>query len=191
MLNSRPIAYNKTDELYEEVLTPGHFLIGRNRTSITEPPKPQSITAMRTFDDLRDFWRLWSEDYFNQLRTRTKWTNPQPNLVEGQIVILKNQSSSDPCQWNLAKVVTCFTDASNLVRTVVVRVNGVEKGILSIQAIPLPESSLRHIWNRIYLNCSRGESVRLEVSFFRSSQKETLPGPGGAIQNVVPHYDIS
>jgi len=35
-----------------------------------------------------NFWHRWSTDYFNALRSRTKWTSPSSNDVVGTMVLI-------------------------------------------------------------------------------------------------------
>ncbi|GFS72169.1 transposable element Tcb2 transposase [Trichonephila clavipes] len=77
-----------------DVLTPGHFLIGRPITSIPEPnlidanenrlSRWEKITkvAQRT-------WKKWKSDYLNTLQARSKWITGKNNLMIGQMVLIK------------------------------------------------------------------------------------------------------
>lgn len=95
ILNSRPLAYAKSEDSMDEVVTPGHFLIGRNLTVLPENLSPStnavklSTQYKANCQRIRDFWKVWSVDYINQLRSRAKWLRPQPNIDIDQIVLFK------------------------------------------------------------------------------------------------------
>jgi len=84
ILNSRPLV-SIFDTFHEpQLLTPGHFLIGRPLTSV---PKPNldfkgsyynRWTLMQQM--LKGFWLKWSSDYLCLLQQRNKWHYPQRNL---------------------------------------------------------------------------------------------------------------
>lgn len=69
LLNSRPITYRKSSEPFEEILTPGHFLIDRNLTTFPEPNHSDTIKLSTQYATnrrrVRDFWRIWATDYLN------------------------------------------------------------------------------------------------------------------------------
>jgi hypothetical protein len=86
---------------------------------------------------LTEFWKLWSVDYVNQLRCRSKWLDPQPNFTEGQVV-LHRQLNVLPMEWPLARIERCFPDKNGVIRTVQIRVNGQLKTVPTIHLIYLP-----------------------------------------------------
>jgi len=141
ILNSRPLIYRKTEDPTSEVLTPGHFLIGRNLTAVTEPSKQGTAKLSDQYNAnrhrIREFWRCWSVDYINQLRCRSKWLKPQPNPESGQIVFFK-EADSEPCKWPLARITKCILDKGNLVRTVEILVNNQRRIVPTNHIVPLP-----------------------------------------------------
>ncbi|GFV22577.1 integrase catalytic domain-containing protein [Trichonephila clavipes] len=78
ILNSRPLTLLSSDADYFDVLTPGHFLIGRPITSIPEPnlidvnenrlSRWEKITKV-----VQRTWKKWKSDYLNTLQARSKW----------------------------------------------------------------------------------------------------------------------
>lgn len=121
LLNSKPLVYRKTSKPTEEVLTSGHFLIRRNLTSVPESSNFSTIKLSAQYranrQRIKDFWRIWSVDYLNHLRCRSKWLDARPNLSISQIVLYK-ESSSSPSKWPLTPVTCCFPDTNNVVGTV-------------------------------------------------------------------------
>ncbi|GFS94739.1 integrase catalytic domain-containing protein [Trichonephila clavipes] len=78
ILNSRPLTLLSSDTDNFDVLTPGHFLIGRPITSIPEPnlidvnenrlSRWEKITKV-----VQRTWKKWKSDYLNTLQARSKW----------------------------------------------------------------------------------------------------------------------
>ena len=119
ILNSRPIAYKITNSLAEP-LTPGHFLIG---SSLLEIPisDDSTIRTLARYKLMRatisSFWHSWRSSYLNQLQTRNKWKEPQPNIQVGDVVLL-NSPNSSVMDWPMGIVSTTYPDPNGLVRVV-------------------------------------------------------------------------
>lgn len=67
-LNSRPLAPIPDPNKGIEVLTPGHFIIGRPLTSLPDPESShQDISLIKRWHlvqaMVRHFWRRWSTEY--------------------------------------------------------------------------------------------------------------------------------
>jgi hypothetical protein len=143
ILNSRPLCYKETGESEYEVLTPGHFLVGENLTILPEPDNSPNLTLSERYKAnttrIASFWKLWYDDYLNSLKSRSKWVEKQPNLVEGDVVILKNKLTK-PSQWKIGKVTKTFPDRHGDVRTVEIFSNGESKQMAVQFLIPLPIS---------------------------------------------------
>lgn len=93
VLNSRPLC--SSVEQGEEVVTPGHFLIGQSLSSMLElkiDDNARSLTKRLSELNhrLRSFWNVWQADYLNQLQRRYKWQRELPNVRVGQIVLVKD-----------------------------------------------------------------------------------------------------
>ena len=122
-LNSRPlgvIPHNNDDGI--EVLTPGHFLIGRPLQAI--PDHPQSYQPMPTLRRwylcqslVRHFWKRWKDEYLVALRKYSKWKRPKKNLQVGDIVVLK-EDNLVPSQWPIARIVQVHKGNDGLIRVV-------------------------------------------------------------------------
>ena len=130
-LNSRPLGviphYN--DEGME-VLTPGHFLIGRPIEAV--PGHDLSYRPLSTLRRwhlcealVRHFWRRWQSEYLTSLRKYSKWRNPVKNLEVGDIVVLREDNTM-PTQWPIARIVETHQGRDRLVRVVKLRTkNGI------------------------------------------------------------------
>ena len=77
VLNSHPISPLSHDPNGLNTLTPGHFLIERVLTSITDPDVTDTNeTKLSRYQHLKKlaqhFWNRWSKEYITELQTRTK-----------------------------------------------------------------------------------------------------------------------
>ncbi|GFT49253.1 DUF5641 domain-containing protein [Trichonephila clavipes] len=94
ILNSRPLTLLSSDADNFDVLTPGHFLIGRPITSISEPnlidvnenrlSQWEKITKV-----VQRTWKKWKSDYLNTLQARSKWITEKNDLMIGQMVLIR------------------------------------------------------------------------------------------------------
>lgn len=143
-LNSRPLGviphYNDKGV---EVLTPGHFLIGRPIEAI-----PDSDLSHRPLSTLRrwylcealvrHFWSRWQSEYLISLRRYSKWHEPVKNLEVGNIVILREDNTM-PTQWPIAQVVEVHQGQDGRVRVVKIHTkNGVYTRPVTKVALLLP-----------------------------------------------------
>ncbi|KAF8783232.1 hypothetical protein HNY73_013424 [Argiope bruennichi] len=116
ILNSRPLSPLSVDPTDLQPLTQGHFLVGSSLLSFTEQDTAvqfifQVEARSRTLKS--KFWDRWSREYLQQLHQRQKWKNPQPNLKEGDLVILKDDHK--PLQWKLARIKRTISGPDGLV----------------------------------------------------------------------------
>lgn len=120
MLNSRPLVQTMSDDLEAEIITPGHFLTGRPLNSLPEPDLTNNNVVSRWREiekQAQRFWKVWSQDYLQDLQQRTKWIAQKENVKLGQIVLLKSDMMPK-CHWNLGKIVKLHPDQSGVVRIV-------------------------------------------------------------------------
>ncbi|GFY28620.1 DUF5641 domain-containing protein [Trichonephila clavipes] len=75
ILNSRPLTPLSSDADNFDVLTPGHFLIGRPITSIPEPNliDVNENRLSRWEKITKVVQRTWKSGYLNTLQARSKW----------------------------------------------------------------------------------------------------------------------
>ncbi|XP_069965947.1 uncharacterized protein [Bactrocera oleae] len=121
VLNSRPLYTTGEDCEDNSILTPGHFLIGRSLVSAPEPFQEGNLTTLDRWNLLQkmryQFWKNWKEEYLHTLQQRYKWKQPMSNIKEGQIVLLKNETSH-PAKWPMGKITEILKD---LVRVVTIQ----------------------------------------------------------------------
>ncbi len=97
-LNSRPLDYSNisTEPDSPELLTPGHFLIGRPLlslppTSVDNSDHPQLLKRWAYIRRLTtDLWNKWKSTYVQAINARSKWTSHRRNFQVGDIVLLKD-----------------------------------------------------------------------------------------------------
>ncbi|GFX55401.1 integrase catalytic domain-containing protein [Trichonephila clavipes] len=124
ILNSRPLV-PLSDNINEyEVLTPGHFIIGRPISAIPEPAildiSDNRLSRWQyTTKCVLTIWKRWKNDYLNHLQQRNKWQFEKNNVAVGCLVLLK-ENDLPPCKWTMARILEVIygTDDSRLNRFV-------------------------------------------------------------------------
>ena len=124
-LNSRPLVSLPPDDDGIEVLTPGHFLIGRPLEALPDPSFSYcSLTLLRRWLLCQalvcHFWQRWSSEYITSLKRYTKQQHPSRNICVGYIVILQ-EDNLIPTKWPLARVIKVHAGKDDLVRVVTVK----------------------------------------------------------------------
>ena len=120
-LNSRPLAPLLDASEGMEVLTPGHFLVGRSLQALPDPSASyQSISMLKRWHLVqaltRHFWKRWSSEYLITLSRINKWQSRKPNLREGDIVAVKEDTFTTPSQWPIARIVRTNQGSDGRVR---------------------------------------------------------------------------
>ena len=142
-LNSRPLTPLSSNVDGVEVLTPGHFLIGRPLMALPDPAfsyRPISILKRWHLCQqlVRHFWQRWSCEYLTTLNKYNKWFHPKRNVSVGDVVIVR-EDNLVPCKWSLARVAQVYTGKDGLVRVVTVKTaQGIYKRPVTKIAVLLP-----------------------------------------------------
>ena len=118
-LNSRPLlATTSHSPDGVQVLTPAHFLIGRDLCAYPELPIKSETTLHRRWNLYQavtsHFWKRWSMEYLQQLQRLQKWQQPTPNLQVGDIVVIRDKNAFNN-HWPMAKVLNVFKGNDGLV----------------------------------------------------------------------------
>lgn len=124
-LNSRPLCPVSSNPDDFEILTPGHFLIGRPlcsrpQPSVLETPTNRLTYWQRILQTTERFWKQWQSEYLSRLQQRPKWTTPSPNIQVGELVLLK-EDNSPPAQWKVARITEVHTGPDDQVRVVTLK----------------------------------------------------------------------
>ncbi|GFY44778.1 integrase catalytic domain-containing protein [Trichonephila inaurata madagascariensis] len=74
------------------------------------------------------------------LQTRAKWSVQNPNLIENQIVLLKDPNTK-PLDWPMGRILEVFPGSDGLVRVVNVKISsGILKcAITKVVPLPIPD----------------------------------------------------
>ncbi|GFY27119.1 integrase catalytic domain-containing protein [Trichonephila clavipes] len=91
-----------------EVLTPGHFIIGRPISAIPEPAildiSDNRLSRWQyTTKCVQTIRKRWKNDYLNHLQQRNKWQFEKNNVAVGCLVLLK-ENDLPPCKWTMARI---------------------------------------------------------------------------------------
>lgn len=143
-LNSRPIQTLTDDPEALNALTPGHFLIGGPLNATLEPslldiPRNR-LSRWRLLRNMRDhLWQRWSREYIHELTPRPKWWSRQRNLTEGQLCLLKRETTL-PSRWPLAHITRLHPGNNGLVRVVDIKTRTGQLTRPVIKIVPLPSA---------------------------------------------------
>ena len=122
IINSRPLtpASDNTDDY--EPLTPNHILT--MKTSMLPPPglfERHDMYLRKRWRRVQHlaglFWTRWRNEYILTLQPRQKWNRPQRNLQQGDVVILR-YDSSPRFKRPIARVLSTNPDSKGDVRSV-------------------------------------------------------------------------
>ena len=73
------------------------------------------------------FWCRWKNDYVSTLQERSKWKNKTRNLKQDDIVLIKQSSHRN--SWPLGRVIKCNLSKDGLVRSAVLALRPLHKGV--------------------------------------------------------------
>lgn len=142
-LNSRPLTQisSNVDDL--NVITPGHFLIGRPLNTLPEPDYcdvPENrLTHWQQMQKLRaQIWQRFQNDYFHELQTRAKWRKEFPDIKIGTIVLI-HEDNVPPNFWKLGRVQEIYHGTDNHVRAVLLKTSEgtLKRSIVKIAPLPI------------------------------------------------------
>ncbi|XP_076384620.1 uncharacterized protein LOC117224036 [Megalopta genalis] len=126
ILNSRPLTPLSSDPSELLALTPGHFLIGDALTSLRDRDlqgtPANRLSAWQRVQQLKQhFWKRWHREYLNQLANRNKWTRGQHSIIEGAIVLLR-EDNVPSMHWPLGRIIKTHPGSDGIVRVATVRI---------------------------------------------------------------------
>ncbi|XP_055910712.1 uncharacterized protein LOC129945077 [Eupeodes corollae] len=122
ILNSRPMYAMSSDPSDEQVLTPGHFLIGGPMNAVFEPVvtdyKMPTLKRWRRLSLIKQhFWNRWSKEYLADLQKRVKWQNSSENIKVNTLVLVGDDNSY-PQNWLIGTVTNLVESSDGKVRVV-------------------------------------------------------------------------
>ncbi|VEN41764.1 unnamed protein product [Callosobruchus maculatus] len=122
-VNSRPLTYIENDADNLMILTPSHFLLGTNECGFfsdftnSEIKKNQILEMWKKRNAMsRSFWKRWSNDYLQQLRSFHK-SHPvkSNNFRVGDVALLHDQNVPR-LLWKLVRITQVFQGRDGKVR---------------------------------------------------------------------------
>lgn len=152
-LNSRPMGAQTEDVNDSIILTPSHFLIGREAVGIPDPMTNINTDLVNKWKHIqkmkKDFWNSWTKDYLHQLQQRYKWKQGHENAKIGTVVLVKDDNIS-PSKWPLAKIKETHPGDDGVVRVVTIQKSSGACQKRSIHTlIPLPVNEFENIGTKI------------------------------------------
>lgn len=124
-LNSRPLCAMSVEPENEEILTPGHFLIGHSLKLLPSEDKTDiPINRLQRYELIQrvvqSFWKRWKNEYLTSLQQRPKWTKDKSSLEIGDLVLIKDDNAK-PGEWARGRVMECHPGKDNVTRVVTLR----------------------------------------------------------------------
>lgn len=148
ILNSRPISPMSSDPSDLTALTPAHFLIGRNPTTLADPPTPDvgenRLTKYQLLQKLYEhFWKRWSTEYISELQQRSKWRKQHGHVELNQLVLVKDDNLP-PSMWRLGRVISLKRGTDGISRVASIRTadGTITRAIIRLCPLPVVSGEL-------------------------------------------------
>jgi hypothetical protein len=124
IINGRPLTPVSDNPNDLEALTPNHLLLHHGSSPVVRGHFTKGDMYGKRWRHTQyvadQFWKRWIREYLPTLQLRDKWLQTKRNLVEGDIVLLMEESS--PRQtWPLGRVIKTFSGRDGLVRSAQVK----------------------------------------------------------------------
>ena len=134
-VNSRPLLYVPTHSDDYQVLSPCHFLLGRNTAGI-KSVDTNELNRVTTLDLINKnismsrmfshFWKIWHKQYITSLPVHIKRFKKKCSLHKNSIVIVK-EDNIPRLQWPLGRVLEVYKGRDGLIRSAKIKT---AKGII-------------------------------------------------------------
>ena len=123
-LNSRPLTAMSSDPCDLEVLTSGHFLIGRPLLAAPEEDvvsvHQNRLSRWQLLQKInQQFWKRWSSEYLTRLQQRPKWLQHRDDIKLNDLVIIKDNLPAQ--KWKMGRVTQVHPGLDNIVRVVTLK----------------------------------------------------------------------
>ncbi|XP_033999688.1 uncharacterized protein LOC117493300 [Trematomus bernacchii] len=127
IMNARPLVPISYDTDLPEILSPATLLTQKASVTPT-PPGDFELDHLckaqwRQVQSLANSWKRWKQEYLATLQPRRKWTEEQPNLQDGDVVLLKDVQAQRN-DWPLGLIVKAIPSSDCKVRKVMVKTLG-------------------------------------------------------------------
>ena len=118
IINSRPISTVASHPGDLKALTPNQLL---NLKVVLSPPGQfDGLDLKRRWRRVQYltgiFWSRFKREYLSNLQRRKKWQQPQRNMREGDVVLLRDETTPR-YKWPLARITTTMSDSNGTVRS--------------------------------------------------------------------------
>lgn len=147
-INSRPLCAITSDINDFDLLTPGHFLIGRPLNLVPEPNlmniKENLLDRWQKVQKgLQIFWSRWQIEYLHTLQPRKKWFKPKEDLDINDIVIVIDENTP-PAKWMMGRVVEVHPGRDGFIRMVTLKTKNstLQRPIVKLCRLPIERSSI-------------------------------------------------
>ena len=127
IVNARPIPALPSDTDDPLPLSPA-MLLTMKAHPLGPPPGdfvPADLYARRRWKRVQyladQFWLRWRREYLQNLQTRQKWSQPERNLVEGDVMLVKDEGQYRN-DWPLGRVTEAIKSDDDKVRKAAVTV---------------------------------------------------------------------
>lgn len=126
ILNSRPLTPISTDPNDLDVLTPGHFLIGKRVTALPDEdllsvPENRLNEYQRIQQLMQHLWSRWSKEYISELQQRIKWKSQGPTLLKPGVLVILKEDNVPPLHWKMGRVVAVHKGSDGVARVATVK----------------------------------------------------------------------
>ena len=125
LLNARPLTYTSSDCRDDSPLTPSHFIIGQLGGPLApELPSEEVMCPRRRWRHIQKVvsqtWQRFLREMLPNLNRRNKWTKVQPDIKEGDVVLVIDPATPRGC-WPLARVERTHPGSDGHVRVAEIR----------------------------------------------------------------------
>ncbi|GBM81689.1 hypothetical protein AVEN_92818-1 [Araneus ventricosus] len=150
ILISRPLTPLSTDTDDFQVLTPGHFLIGKPINAIPEPDVTDKKGNLlnkwqKTQKYVQIIWKRWQNSYLSNLQQRTKWLFKQPSVIPGMMVLIQDPQLPT-CSWAIGRIIKSIPGPDGNIRVVDVRTSkgSYRRPLSKIGILPIKDNLLQN-----------------------------------------------
>ena len=160
LVNSRPLGIKPNSDTSSEFLCPNSLLLGRNADQVNSGPfnakhkaDQGSVTDLERFklvqEITKQFWEVWTKNYFPTLLVRKKWHFSKRNMQVGDLCLLQDANQLRG-EFRRCRISNVYPDKHGNVRNVEVLASPKQDGSVSFH--PQGLSRLRrHVSNLILL----------------------------------------